>query len=232
MREKEPQKAYEKVTSYIKEEILSGRIQQGQRIPPERELAEKLGISRNSVREALRTLEVIGLITSTQGAGNSISCNFEENIAQVMSMMFLMHKTDYRELSELRSGLEMKAVELAATYATPRQIDAMEKLVRQLAVSREEDVNVRLDRELHISIAQASGNQLIFSNLSALSDVMDAFISSLRKRIYTDDGDREKLQAYHEQMIHCLRCRDGKGAREAMACHFQVVDKHLDDVLM
>ena len=107
-------KAYERVITYIKSEILKGDLKQGEKLPPERELAERLGVGRNSVREALRTLSLMGFISSTQGAGNFVSCDIEKNLAESTQMMMLLGATDYRQVSELRQGLESEAVRLAA----------------------------------------------------------------------------------------------------------------------
>ena len=107
-------RAYERVISYIKGEILKGELKQGEKLPPERELAEQLGVGRNSVREALRMLGLMGFISSTQGAGNFVSCDIEKNLAESTQMMMLLGATDYRQVSELRQGLESEAVRLAA----------------------------------------------------------------------------------------------------------------------
>lgn len=225
---KEPGKAYEKVIEYIKSEILHGDLKQGQKLPPERELAEQLGVSRNSVREALRTLDVIGIITSTQGAGNCVSCNFEKSLVEAMSMMFLMQKTDYVQLSELRRGLEEQAIMLAADKITAEQIHQLEELVKRLSLNENETVNAILDKKLHYTIAQASGNELIISILQALSDVMDLFISDLRKKILYKDRDGNRLQSIHERMVACLKNGDKQGAHEAMSSHFRIIDENIE----
>jgi GntR family transcriptional repressor for pyruvate dehydrogenase complex len=224
---KEPSKAYEKVIEYIKAEILHGNLKQGQKLPPERELAEQLGVSRNSVREALRTLDEIGIIISTQGVGNSVSCNFEKSLGEAMSMMFLMQKIDYEQLSELRRGLEEQAIMLAADRITAEQIHQLEDLVARLAVSEDEMTNVIMDKKLHYTIAQASGNQLILAILQALSDVMDMFISDLRKSILKRDKGGNRLQSTHESMVKCLKNGDKHGAYEAMYNHFMIIEENI-----
>lgn len=227
MKAKEPIKTYEKVIEYVKAEILHGNLKQGQKLPPERELAEQLGVSRNSVREALRTLDVIGIITSTQGAGNCVSCNFEKSLIEAMSMMFLMQKTDYFQLSELRRGLEEQAIMLAADRITAEQICQLEELVKKLSKNESETVNAILDKKLHYTIAKASENQLIIAILQALSDVMDLFISDLRKKILYKDKNGNRLQDIHERMVDCLKNRDKQGAYEAMSSHFRIIDENI-----
>ena len=81
-------KAYDQVIEVIKDKIKKGKIKKGDKLPSEREMAESLGLSRASVREALRALEVIGLIESIQGAGNYIRTNFDNSLIEPLSLMF------------------------------------------------------------------------------------------------------------------------------------------------
>ena len=227
MKSSETGKAYEKVIDYIKKRILEGSLKQGEKLPPERDLAEILDVSRNSVREAIRSLEVIGIITSTQGAGNSISCNFEKSLFEAMSMMFLMKKIDYSQLGELRAGLEQQAISLAANRITDEQILKLENIIEKFSVSKDETENVILDKKLHYTIAEASGNQLILEILQVLSNVMDIFISDLRKQILRSDKGKNYLQNAHEQMVICLKNKDRQGACEAMAEHFDLINQNM-----
>ena len=100
------ERAYEKVIEHIKSEIWQGTLKRGERLPPERELAESLGVSRNSVREAIRTLSLLGFVSSTQGAGNFVTCDIEQNLRESLRMMVLLGETSYLQISQLRRGLE------------------------------------------------------------------------------------------------------------------------------
>ena len=104
----------------------------GKRLPPERELAEKMCVSRNSVREAMRTLEIIGVIKSTQGAGNYVSCHFESSLVDWLTMMFLIQQLDYRQVSELRQGIEFQAALLAMNRISDDQMFRLEELVEKM----------------------------------------------------------------------------------------------------
>ena len=225
-------KAYERVVQHIKDEILHDRLKQGEKLLPERELAEQLGVSRNSVREAIRTLDVLGVISSTQGAGNSVCCNFEKSMIESLSIMFLMRKTDYIQISELRKGLEEQAIVLAVERITEDQVRQLEDLVARLAESDDESVNVALDKKLHYIIAQASGNPLIFSILQALYNVMDLFITDLRKTIMINDRGKGRLLTIHEKMVHSLRIRDKEAALDAMSSHFSIIDENLSESMI
>lgn len=227
MKQKEPSKAYGKVIEYIKKEILGGRLKPGQKLSPERSLAEELGVGRNSVREALRTLDILGVISSTQGAGNYVSCNFEKSMVESLSMMFMMQRTNYEQISELRQALELQAIALAADRIAPAQIGELEKIVSELASSSDESRNVLLDKRLHYMIAQASRNPLILEILQALSHIIDTFISDLRGKILEKDKGRNRLQHIHEEMVRALKAGDADGARRAMSEHFAIIEENL-----
>ena len=109
----EQPKSYEKVLTYLEDSLRRGQLSLGDPLPPERELAEQLGISRNSVREAVRLLEHMGFLVSSQGAGNFISCNIQRNLQDSFDMLILLQQIDYHQLAELRSGLELQAALLA-----------------------------------------------------------------------------------------------------------------------
>ena len=118
---------------YIKAEIRRGNLKRGERLPPERELAEQLGVSRNSVREAVRTLSLMGFVSSVQGAGNYISCDLEGNLSTSFEMMLLLGETNYLQVSQLRRGLESETARLAATRVLPGQLERLNSLAQRMA---------------------------------------------------------------------------------------------------
>ena len=223
-------KAYERVISYIKGEILKGDLKQGEKLPPERELAEQLGVGRNSVREALRTLSLMGFISSTQGAGNFVSCDIEKNLAESTQMMMLLGATDYRQVSELRQGLESQTVLLAAERVSPAQLSELEDIVWQLRDENDLEKSAALDKRLHYLIGEAAGNQLIMVILRAMSETVDSFISHMREKMMLDEGYRKRLQDTHQGIVLALQDRNGVEAARMMREHFRVVDSAMVDL--
>ena len=148
----EQQKSYEHVLTYLEDALRDGKLTLGQSLPPERELAEQLGISRNSVREAVRLLEHMGFLVSSQGAGNFISCNIQRNLQDSFDMLILLQQIDYHQLAELRSGLELQAALLAVDRITDSQVDRLDSLVRQMTACPPE-MGAQLDKQLHDEIA-------------------------------------------------------------------------------
>lgn len=111
-------KAYDQVLEYLKTLIKNKEISYGGKIPSERELMETLGISRNSVREALRILEHTGVLESRHGKGNFLVNRMGESLSSVFSMLVLMEESNYREVNQLRSILEKQAYVQACALIT------------------------------------------------------------------------------------------------------------------
>lgn len=219
-------KTYIKVIDYIKSQIRNGELAAGGRLPAERELSGILGISRNSVREAIRTLDIMGVISSQQGAGNYLTGNFKNNLAESMSMMFLLNQINYQQISQLRRGLETEALMLAIDNISQHELKQLEHILSQLENETEVN-NVILDKKLHYNIALASGNTLIIDILQALSDVIDQFIIDLRREILSTEESGNLLMEAHNEIIKSLVTRDKKLAYEAINKHFSIIDEKI-----
>jgi GntR family transcriptional repressor for pyruvate dehydrogenase complex len=220
------QKSYTKVIDYIKLQIREGSLTSGSRLPAERELSQLLGISRNSVREAIRTLDIMGVISSQQGAGNYLIGNFENNLVESLSMMFLLNQINYQQISQLRRALEMQALMLAIDNITEEQIKELEEVVDELEHTTEEN-NIVLDKKLHYAIATASGNRLITDILQALSDLIDQFIVDLRREILSSPDSKIILYEAHNEMMLSLIRRDKNLGFTAINKHFGIIDEKL-----
>lgn len=220
------EKSYMKVINYIKMQIRHGELSIGGKLPAERELSEILGISRNSVREAIRTLDNMGIIESQHGAGNFLTGKFESSLEESLSMLFLLNQIDYNQISQLRRALELEALLLAIDNISDQEIHSLNHMLSQLEKETEEN-NVILDKRMHYTIALASKNTLIVSILQALSEVLDRFIIDLRREILSQDDSRRGLMEAHNEMIKSLMTRDKKLAYEAINKHFDIIDEKL-----
>ena len=152
------QKTYGIVVDYFKKKILTGDLKPGEKLPPEREIAEELGVSRNSVREAIRFMDMTGVISSQQGSGNYITCDFQSSLEETMGMMFAMDQIDYIQISQIRYSLERLAFTLALDHASEEEIKLMEDCVNKLDKSTDASVNNELDKKIHYTLARASGD--------------------------------------------------------------------------
>lgn len=222
----EQKKSYIKVIDYIKYQIRIGELKIGEKLPSERELSVMIGISRNSVREAIRTLDFMGIISSQHGAGNYLTGNFENNLIESLSMMFILNQINYKEISQLRFALETQALLLAIDEVSDEELKKIEEISLKLESQTEEN-NVILDKKLHYHIAIASRNKLIVDILQALSEIMDKFITDLRREILSTEESKEKLQESHNNMVKSLINRDKELAYQAINKHFELINENL-----
>ena len=223
------EKAYARVIEKVKTMILSGELKPGEKLPPEREFAEKLEVSRNSVREAIRIMDMMGIVSSQQGSGNYVTCEFQKSITETMAMMFAMDQIDYIQISQIRYSLERLAFTLALDHASEEEIKLMEDCVNKLDKSTDASVNNELDKKIHYTLARASGNILILDILEACSGVIDEFVKDLRREIIQEESSKEALNDCHHRIVRALRAHDREAGILALKEHFSMIDKILLD---
>ena len=220
-------KTYEYVFNYFSEQILSGELKMNDKIPPEREIAEKLGVRRNSVREVMHMLEISGLIECLQGSGNYIRCDTNEYMMRTANMVMALLDIDYTEIFYLRKGYESVALERAMEEALPEELEQMHKILLKM----DETVGIKesadLDTQFHNILLQASHNRLLNLYASMLSNLMDQFIKDFRSRILVDKRRAEILRRSHWGIYNSLVEKDLKAGQEAVKRHFEVVEEQL-----
>ena len=225
------QKAYKGVIDYFKKKIMDGELRPGEKLPPERDIAERLNVSRNSVREAIRIMDMTGVISSQQGSGNYITCEFQKSLAETMTMMFAMDQIDYKQISQIRRALECLAFSLAIEHASEEQIKEMESLVKELDKSTDDVKNAALDKKLHFMLAQSSGNILVLDFLEACSGVIDSFIHDMRAAILRTEERKKLLNECHKKLIEALKEKDETKGQEALKRHFILINEILEEKL-
>ena len=216
------QKAYKGVIDYFKKKIMDGELRPGEKLPPERDIAEQLNVSRNSVREAIRIMDMTGVISSQQGSGNYITCEFQKSLAETMTMMFAMDQIDYSQISQIRQALECLAFSLAIEHASDGQIEEMDK-------SSDDAKNAALDKKLHFTLAQSSGNILVLDFLEACSGVIDSFIHDMRAEILRTEERKKLLNECHKKLTEALREKDEMKGQEALKRHFMLINEILEE---
>lgn len=223
-------KAYERVVNYIRHEIRRGNLKCGEHLPPERNLAEMLGVSRNSVREAVRTLSLMGFISSVHGVGNFVSCDLEQNLSETLRMMLMMGETNYLQVSQLRRGLESETARLAASRILPRQTSKLADLAHRIREEANAEKGSLLDQEFHTLLCEAAGNKLIYSLFMAMITTINDFISTMYGRIVIDEEQAEKLYTAHEELVDALSRHDEDDAVRAIQYHFEIVDASIERI--
>jgi GntR family transcriptional repressor for pyruvate dehydrogenase complex len=218
-------KVYDQVIEEIKNKIKSGDIKKGDRLPSEREMAESLGVSRTSVREALRALEVIGLVESRQGAGNYIKTNFDNSLFEPLSVMFMLQESSPKEMYDLRETLELQCARLSAKNIEDNELDLLTAILDRMYISESEEESLKLDIKFHYLIAKSSRNVLLLNVLDVISQLVDEFIQKFRMQILHAGNTKENLLEIHENIVRALKLRDESKAYNAMLEHFELIRK-------
>lgn len=221
-------KVYEQVIEQIKNMIIDGTLKKGDKLPSERELVEHLQVSRTSIREALRALQIIGLVECRQGEGNYIRESFENSLFEPLSMMFMLQKSSPSEIMEIRKIIEVETAALAAQRITDEELQHMKVLLDSINSNNEVD-NVKIDKEFHYKVAKASRNYLIINILNAISSLMDEVIKDARRRILVDEDNKEVLFKQHDDIYKGLKSRNPKKASEAMKKHLDFANEYYKD---
>lgn len=219
-------KVYEQVMIQIKTMIKDGTLKRGDKLPSERELVEQLGVSRASIREALRALEMIGLVECKQGEGNFITNTFHDTLFEPLSIMFMLNECKVHEIFDLRKIIEVETAALAAKQVTEEELKEMEELLQAMRACDDEDERVKIDVKFHYKIAQASRNFLIVSILNAVASLMDSFIKDARKNIINNQH-KDVIDEQHESILQALKNGDPEEATEAMRKHMELINENL-----
>ena len=207
------------VIDYIKSGIKSGRIKYGDKLLPERVLAEKLHLGRSTVREGIKVLEIMGLIESKGGGGNYITNNFEKMFYNPITLMFSLQNGSYDDVHELRKLLEESTIELCVERITDEEIEKMERVHLKLLKSTSEEEMSVVDLEFHSIIAKASKNPLVIAILNSVSEILENSVKTSRKRVIEKFG-KNIIDSDHQAITDALKKRDLKAAKKAMKEHF------------
>ncbi|HIZ64689.1 MAG TPA: FadR family transcriptional regulator [Candidatus Blautia pullicola] len=221
----ENQKVYFVVIEYIKELVKEGKVEFGGRLPSERELMATLGMSRNSIREALRTLENMGLIESRQGQGNFLVNHMGKSLSSVFSMLLFTRESDYIEISQLRRFIEIGAFLLAARNASEQDKEILRDILEQIDAASGQE-RVALDKQFHDELIRISGNHLLSILNEALSGMFETVIYDLALNIAPQDWDR--LNDCHKRVYQCLLDSDVQGGMKSIRDHYNIIDQDIE----
>lgn len=214
-------KVYEEVARQIERMILQ-KMHPGDKLPAERELAEMFGVSRSSIRDAMRSLELVGLVEPRQGAGTVVREISPDLLVTPLSNVIAHKRQLVGELLDFRKMLEPALAARAALRASVQEIIEMEEILRRQSekVSRGE-LAMEEDSEFHYTIAMGSGNSVV---LKVLDVVMD-LLRETRARSLQREGRPEKSLAGHRRILAAIKRRDRAAAEAAMRQHLKDIEQ-------
>ncbi|MCT4631589.1 MAG: FadR family transcriptional regulator [Firmicutes bacterium] len=222
-------KVYNQIITQIKENIKTGQLQKGDRLPSERNMSEQMGVSRATIREALRSLEIMGIIKCVQGEGNFICDNLDNSLIEPLSMMFMLNQGKLNEINELRRALELEAVKLASERISEESVKIIEDLCETIVSSKDESKRAQADKKFHYEIAKASGNVFIMNILSASSSLMENFIKDVRTMMLMEEKNIDIINEHHRGIVEGLKNRDSKLALKYMKAHMDMINSFVSE---
>jgi GntR family transcriptional repressor for pyruvate dehydrogenase complex len=214
-------KVYEEVAQQIERLILK-KLRPGDKLPSERELAEMLRVSRSSIRDAIRGLELMGLVEPRQGAGTIVREVSADVLANPFANALKRRRELVSELLDFRKMLEPPLAARAATHVSADEISEMEEILRRQGQKQDQgDAAVAEDAEFHYSIALASGNSVVLKVLDILMDLL----RDTRERSLQVDGRAQKSLAGHRRILAAIKRHDAEAAKSAMRRHIEDVEE-------
>lgn len=221
-------KVYEHVIEQIQEMIMNGDLKKGDKLPSERELSSLLDVSRTSIREALRSLEIIGLIESRQGEGTFIRENVESNLFEPLSVMFMLSDRKPQDVLEIRKIIEVEAARLTSKKINEEQKKELEGIMNQFRNAKNEKVSSEMDKKFHYKITEYTGNYLMLSLFNAIESLITSFIVDARWEIYDINKGEDFLINQHQAIFDAIVKNEPDKAAKAMREHLEYIYNVID----
>lgn len=214
-------KVYEDVARQIERLILK-KLRPGDKLPSERELAETLSVSRSSIRDAIRSLELMGMVEPRQGAGTIVREVSSNSLVNPLANALKRKEELVSELLDFRQMLEPPLSSRAATHASADEISEMEDILkRQELKMRQGSSTIAEDSEFHYAIALASGNSVVLKVLDILMDLL----RETRERSLQVEGRPQKSLAGHRRILAAIQRHDAEAAKAAMRRHIEDIEE-------
>jgi len=208
--------ATELVVDHVRGQIERGELRPGDRLPPERELAQHIGASRPSVRAGLRSLSAIGVVHTRHGSGTYIADGPPQLDSRPLSLLAALHGFTPEQMFEARRTLEVGVAGLAAERASGDQIAAMAEEVTGMFASVEDPQAFLMhDIRFHRAVATASGNPI----LASLVEMVSSLYFEQRRRHLPRGRDLRETAIIHRNIYHAVRAHDVDRARREMSVH-------------
>lgn len=212
---------YEQIVQQIEDSILKGTLKAGDQLPAERDLAQRFGVSRTAVREAVKALREKGLVEAYSGRGTFITDGTSQAVRQSLDLVAKIGQPEgSTHLAEVRAILEPEIAALAAVRAQESDVVTMREAVEVMdQAGRDPDAYIEADLDFHLALAEGAANPLILS----LIDSIVGLLREQRLRIFKVPGGPERGQIHHKKILDAVERRDAVAARAAMKAHLQQV---------
>ena len=212
---------YEDIVQEFSSLIRQGVLKPGERLPSERVLADQLQVSRSSVREALRSLELQGLVISKRGSGTFINTDNLESMVALLASTLTSGADTLKHIFEMRHMLEPQIAALAAQRANKQEVAELESILEeQVKEIADGGTGVDSDTAFHFAMASATHNSALVKVISAVEDIL----RRSRNQSLQEPGRPQRSLASHREILGMIHSGDAAGARRAMEYHLTAAE--------
>ena len=228
----QPEKLSDAVTRQIELLILRGILRPGERLPSERELSERLGVSRPSLREAVSDLQKRGLLTSRVGSGIYVADVLGSAFSEALVRLFASHEEAVFDYISFRRDMEGLAAERAARLGSDTDLQVVQTIFDKMEAAhrkRNPEDEAQLDADFHLSIIEASHNVIMLHMMRSMYQLLREGVFYNRQMMFKQRTTRDTLLDQHRAINTSLQARDPEGARAAVEAHLDYVRASLFD---
>ncbi|MGB7319345.1 MAG: FCD domain-containing protein [Planktotalea sp.] len=228
----EPEKLSLAVIRQIEGLILRGILRPGERLPSERELSERLGVSRPSLREAIATLQGDGLLASKAGAGIFVADVLGSAFSPALTRLFARNDEAVFDYLSFRRDMEGLAAERAARLGSDTDLQVIDTVYRKMEAAHAKpsaEAEAELDADFHLAIIEASHNVIMLHMMRSMYQLLREGVFYNRQIMFKQRTTRDTLLAQHANINNALQSRDPIAARAAVVAHLSYVEQSLRD---
>ena len=226
----QPEKLSHSVIRQIELLILRGILRPGERLPSERDLSEKLGVSRPSLREAIGALQDSGLLVSRAGAGIFVADVLGSAFSPALARLFASHDEAVFDYISFRRDMEGLAAERAATLASDTDLRVIDAVFQRMVAAhgkRNSADEAGLDAEFHLAIIEASHNVIMLHMMRSMYQLLRDGVFYNRQVMFKQRTTRDDLLNQHRAINDALQARDAAASRAAVQAHLNYVETAL-----
>ncbi len=221
-----PRKISDEIVEQIKSLILTGNLKPGESLPPERTLAKSLNVSRVSLREALNTLQGMGLLEIQQGNRTFVRPLTTRSIHDPLVSFAKSSPANIMKVFEIRKYLELGVVALAAERATEAQIEYLEELLEHMEKDLQKNrLGAKTDHEFHNTLADATHNEAYIHLMKTIYDLLQEELRIAWGGIFRKKHPRKKLLEQHRNIVAAVKERNPDKGREMALAHLKYVQE-------
>ena len=229
-----PEKLSSSVVRQIEQLILRGILRPGERLPAERELSERLGVSRPSLRDAIAELSDRGLLTSRAGSGVFVAEVLGSAFSPALTQLFASHEEAVFDYLAFRRDMEGLTADRAARFGSDTDLKVIDTIFRKMEAAhlkRDPTDEAELDAQFHMAIIEASHNVIMLHMMRSMFELLRQGVFYNRQMLFKNRATRDQLLEQHRAMNTGVQSRDPAAARAAVEAHLNYVEQSFHDIL-